>query len=185
MELEVKREPDYSISEIIKSINSESINDILNKFPYDDLPTTLSSFTHETYEQLCYKFNYETRNFTDALYYIGWSFNENKLVPITIVNGYPTQLIDVHIYKNDTIQNDKYYFVVLRNDKSEIKEFKVIYKGFTLRDYPNLEIDIVLNDCILVGLKSFRTKYIVQDIIENPFLAEKLNQCVKEDILRY
>ena len=35
--IEVKREPDYSISEIIKSINSESINDILNKFPYDNL----------------------------------------------------------------------------------------------------------------------------------------------------
>lgn len=182
--IEVKREPDYSISEIIKSINSESINDILNKFPYDNLPTTLSMFTHETYEQLCDEFNYETRNFTDALYYIGWLFNENKLVPITIVNGYPTQLIDVHIYKNDTIQNDKYYFVVLKNDKSEIKEFKAIYKGYTLRDYPNLEIDIVLNDCILVGLKSFRTKYIVQDIIENPFLVEKLNQYVKEDILR-
>lgn len=185
MELEVKREPDYSISEIIKSINSESINDILNKFPNDNLPTALSAFTHKTYEQLCDGFNYETRNFTDALYYIGWLFNENKLVPITTVNGYPTHLIDVHIYKNDTIQNNKYRFVVLKNDKSEIKEFKAIYKGSTLRDCPNLEIDIVLNDCILVGLKSFRTKYIVQDIIENPFLVEKLNQYVKKNILRF
>lgn len=182
--IEVKREIDYSISEIIKLINSESINDILNKFPYDNLPTALSVFTHETYEQLCYEFNYETRNFSDALYYIGWSFNENKLVPITIINGYPTQLIDVYTYKNDTIQNDKYSFVVLENDKSKIKEFKSIYEGFSIIGYPNPKINIVLNDCILLSLKSFRTKYIVQDIIENPFLVEKLNRYVKED-LRY